>query len=139
MFSRGGGSLVQILRYIKKIILTRFIAKFNAFLHFYRKIQCVSFYEAKSKVFLNYTNQALPTSCIVPIIHVLLFYQSQTSLNCKLKANSIQRNYNLFIIIINFRFDRQSKSAILWILDLFVVTFAMSTDTDMYGYYGYYA
>ena len=35
--------------YIYIIFLTRFIAKSNAFLQFYRKNQCVSFYETKSK------------------------------------------------------------------------------------------
>ena len=32
-------------------------------MYLYRKIECVSFYGTKTKVFLNNTNQALPTSC----------------------------------------------------------------------------
>ena len=48
-------------------ILTRFIAKSNAFLKFYRKNQCVSLFEIKTKVFSQTTNQVLPTSCRVQV------------------------------------------------------------------------
>ena len=44
-------------------ILTRFIGKSNAFLQFYRKNQCVSLFETKTKVFSQTTNLVLPTSC----------------------------------------------------------------------------
>ena len=44
-------------------ILTRFIGKSNAFLQFYRKNQCVSLFETKTKVFSQTTNRVLPTSC----------------------------------------------------------------------------
>ena len=48
-------------------ILTHFIAKSNALLHFDRKNQCVSLFETKTKVFSQTTNQVLPTSCRVQV------------------------------------------------------------------------
>ena len=48
-------------------ILTHFIAKSNAFMQFYRKNQCVSLFETKTKVFSQTANQVLPTSCRVQV------------------------------------------------------------------------
>ena len=46
-------------------ILTRFIDKFNAFLHFYRKNQCVSLFETKTKVFSK--NHLSSPAYVLPI------------------------------------------------------------------------
>ena len=49
-------------------ILTRSITKSNAFLKFYRKNQCVSLFETKTKVFSQTTFQVMPTSCRVQVL-----------------------------------------------------------------------
>ena len=57
--------ILSVLYYILYYIRTRFIDKFNAFWHFYRKNQCVSLFETKTKVFSKNTYQILPTPCRV--------------------------------------------------------------------------
>ena len=62
-YARRAGFPYHPVRSHAYYILTRFIGKSNAFLQFYRKNQCVSLFETKTKVFSQTTNRVLPTSC----------------------------------------------------------------------------
>ena len=62
-YARRAGFPLTTQCAVMHYILTRFIGKSNAFLQFYRKNQCVSLFETKTKVFSQTTNLVLPTSC----------------------------------------------------------------------------
>ena len=83
-------------------ILTHFIAKSNAFLHFYRKNQCVWFCEAKSKVWFLHL-----------LVHAILSFFTQYFIKSRFPPQIVPY-YRVIFQIFAEKYQISLKNKLLW-------------------------